>query len=115
MMNQMWLVGRITRDPEVNEVGDEKKVSNITLAVQRPFKNVEGEYETDFIDVTLWNSIASNTAEYCHKGDLVGVRGRLQVDSYENDEGNKVSKLNVVADKVTFLTARQHEEPEAAR
>jgi single-strand DNA-binding protein len=114
MMNQMMLVGRLTRDPEVNEVGENKSVSNITVAVPRPFKNADGEYETDFIDVTLWNDVASKTSEYCKKGDLVGVKGRLQMDSYENDEGKKVSKLQVIADRITFLSSRSHEEPERA-
>ena len=63
----------------------EQMVSNITLAVPRSYKNKEGVYDTDFIDVTLWNAVGENTAEYCRKGDIVGVKARLQADTYEKD------------------------------
>ena len=91
MLNQVVLVGRLTRDPEVIETDNEKKVSNLSLAISRPFKNMDGEYETDFVEVTLWNAIAENTAEYCKKGDVVGIRGRIQVDNYEKDGERKIS------------------------
>lgn len=103
MMNNLMLVGRLVGDPVVKEVGDEKRLSNITLAIPRSYKNEEGIYETDFVDVTLWNGIAENTAQYCKKGDIVGVRGRLQVSSYEI-EGEKQSKLQVIAEKISFLS-----------
>ena len=77
MLNQVIIVGRLVEKPIVEENENEKKVCNITLAVQRSYKNAEGVYETDFIKCTLWNGIAENTAEYCEKGDLVGVKGRL--------------------------------------
>lgn len=114
MLNQIVLVGRLTKDPEVKNVDDTKSVSNITLAVPRNFKNADGEYETDFIDITLWNGVANNTAEYCKKGDIVGVKGRMQTSSYEKDDGTKVSKLDVIAEKVTFLSQAKSE-PEYAR
>ena len=84
----------------------------MTLAIPRSFKNAEGEYETDFVECTLWNNIAENTAEYCKKGDIVGVKGRLQTNNYEKEDGSKVFKLDVVAEKVTFLSSRSKEEPE---
>ncbi len=114
MLNQIVLVGRLTKEPEVKNVDDMKSVSNVTLAIPRSYKNADGEYETDFVDVTLWNGIAQNTAEYCKKGDLVGIKGRVQTDSYENDEGKRVSKLNVIAEKVTFLSQAK-EAPAPAR
>ena len=83
MMNQAMLVGRLTKDPEVVENESGTKYSNLTIAVPRNYKNADGIYETDFIEITLWNSIAENTSKYCKKGDLIGVRGRIQVDSYE--------------------------------
>lgn len=95
MLNQVVVVGRIVEDPVVKEI-DDKKVSNITLAVPRSFKNAEGEYETDFLPVALWNSVAENTAEYCKKGDLVGVKGRMQA---------KDNKLSIVAEKLSFLSS----------
>ena len=113
MLNQAVLVGRLTRDLEVRETENGKMVSNITLAVPRPYKNEEGVYDTDFIDVTLWAGVAENTAEYCRKGDIVGVKARLQADTYEKD-GEKKYALNVVADKVTFLSSKAKAEPEPA-
>lgn len=115
MLNQVVLVGRIVKDLEVKDIGEDKKVANITLAVQRAFKNSEGEYETDFIDISLFNGIAVNASEYCRKGDLIGVRGRLQRDSFENINGEKQFKLNVIAEKVSFLSPKARNEPESER
>ena len=102
MLNQVVIVGRLVEKPITEENENGKKVCNITLAVPRSFKNAEGEYDTDFIKCTLWNIIAENTVEYCYKGDLVGVKGRLQCLS-----GNE---LQVVAEKVTFLSTNKNKE-----
>lgn len=110
MLNQAILVGRLTKEPEVIETENGKKVSNISIAVPRPYKNVNGEYETDFIDISLWNGIAENTAEYCKKGDIIGVKGRIQVDSFEKD-GERKFATKVVAEKITFLSSKTQEEP----
>lgn len=110
MLNQLVLVGRLTKDVEVKEVGDNKKVSTIVLAVPRPFKNANGEYETDFIACNLWNGIAENVAEYCKKGDLIGVKGRIQTDVVEKEDSTKEYTVKVVAEKVTFLSAKKEEE-----
>lgn len=99
MLNQTVLVGRLTSDPEINEV-DGVKVCNITIAVPRSFKNVNGEYDTDFIPVKLHRGIAENTAEYCKKGDLVGVKGRIEIDT---------DTIKVVAERVTFLSSKRDE------
>lgn len=102
MLNQVIIVGRLVARPivEYNESG--RKISEITLAVPRSFKNDEGLYDTDFIKCILWNGIAENTAEYCNKGDLVGVKGRLQCLG-----GNE---LQVVAEKITFLSNNKNKE-----
>ncbi|MBO4245404.1 MAG: single-stranded DNA-binding protein [Bacilli bacterium] len=113
MLNQVVMVGRLTKDPEVIETENGNKVSNIAIAVPRSFKNEEGVYETDFIEVTMWNGIAENTAAYCHKGDIVGVKGRIQVDNYEKD-GEKKSVQKVIAEKLTFLSSKAKSEPEPA-
>lgn len=109
MLNQVILVGRLTSDLEIKEV-NEQKVANFSVAVQRSYKNADGVYEADFINCTAWNNVAINTAEYCHKGDLVGVKGNLTTDSYEDKEGNKryVTKVNV--EKITFLSSKKTEE-----
>lgn len=111
MLNQLVVVGRLTKNPEVIETENGKRVSNIAIAVPRNFKNEKGEYDTDFIEVTMWNSIAENTAEYCRKGDIVGVKGRIQVDNYEKD-GERKSVQKVIAEKVTFLSSKAKSEPE---
>lgn len=104
MLNQMVLVGRLVANPEVKELETGKKVCSVTLAVPRPYKNSQGEYDTDFISCKLWDDIAQNTSEFCKKGDIVGVKGRLQSDTYEKD-GEKKYSLNVIAEKVTFLSS----------
>ncbi len=103
MLNQTVLVGRIVRDPEVKELDTGKKVSNITLAVKDTFKNADGEYNTQFIDVELWGGSAENTAEYCKQGDIVGIKGRIKTDTYEKD-GQTHKKTSIVAETVTFLS-----------
>lgn len=106
MLNQTILVGRIAHEPELRETETGKKVTNVTLAVPRSYKNVEGEYETDFISCVLWQGIAENTVEYCHTGDLVGVKGHLQARQYETEE-NKYHIMEVIAEKITFLSSKK--------
>ena len=109
MLNQTVLVGRIVKDPELRETENGKKVTNITLAVPRSFKNLEGEYDTDFISCVLWKGIAENTVEFCKKGDLVGVKGRIQSRNIEIDEETRKQVVEVVAEKITFLSNRRAE------
>ena len=112
MLNQTVIVGRIARDPELRETENGKKVTNVTLAVPRSFKNSNGEYETDFINCVLWKGIAESTVEYCHKGDLVGIKGRIQSREYTNSEDEKKHVVEVVAEKVTFLSSKRQEADE---
>ena len=109
MLNQVVVVGRLVKDPELKETESGKKVTHVTLAVPRSYKNVNGEYDTDFVDCTLWTGIAESTSEYCKKGDLVGIKGRLETSSYEKDEQKKYF-TSVVAEKVTFLTSKRADE-----
>lgn len=108
MLNQVVLVGRLTSDPEIITTENGKKMSTINIAVQRSYKNMDGLYETDFIRCILWNGVASSTHEYCHSGDIVGVKGRLQTRSYEKEEEKKYV-MEVIADKVTFLSNKKEE------
>ena len=103
MMNQVVLIGRITNTLELKQEEDSIKYAYMKLAVPRSFKNADGEYETDFIGVRLFGTIADSTTEYCKKGDLVGVKGRLQ--NYKN-------KLELVAEKLTFLSSKKANEDE---
>ena len=107
MLNQVVIVGRLVKDPTLEERENGGNYSFITLAVPRSYKNAEGEYETDFIDCVLWNGVASNTVEYCRKGDIVGVKGRIQTRiKEENEEKKKVTEI--IAEKVTFLSSKSN-------
>ena len=109
-MNEVVLVGRLTKDPEVVTTENTKKRALITLAVPRKFKNVDGVYETDFIRVVLWNVIALNTKEYCKTGDLLGVKGRIQINSYKDSEDNTHYSTDIIAEKITFLSSKKIDE-----
>lgn len=111
MLNQTILVGRITKDPEITSTENGKKRTSITLAVNRGYKNTEGIYETDFINCVLWNGIAESTCEYCKKGDIVGIKGRIQTSVYEV-EGITKYNTEVIAEKVTFLSSNKNKETE---
>lgn len=106
MLNQTVIVGRLVKDPELYETENGNKVTNITLAVPRSFKNMDGEYDTDFISCVLWKGIAENTVEYCKKGDLLGVKGRIQSRKINLDEETKREVLEVIAEKVTYLSSK---------
>lgn len=110
MLNQTVLVGRIVKDPELIDTETGKKVSNLTIAVPRSYKNKDGEYDTDFIDCTLWSGLAENTVEYCKKGDLVGIKGRLETEVYEKEDNSTVKNTKLVAEKVTFLSSKNKEQ-----
>lgn len=110
MHNVVYLIGRLTEDPSLKNFGDDKEMLTINLAVQRSYKNENGIYETDFLRCILWNGIAKNTSEYCHKGDLVGVKGRLQTRKYLNEAEEEKYITEVVVDKVSFLASKKDTE-----
>lgn len=105
MHNLVYLIGRLTKDPEPTKLESGKTVTNITLAVNRNFKNSEGIYGVDYIKCTLWNGIATSTCDYTKKGDLVGVKGRIQNNEYTDEENNKKYTYEIIADKVSFLSS----------
>ena len=107
-MNNVMLVGRLVKTPDLFVTETGKKGSFITLAVARPYKNQDGEYETDFLDCTLWTGIAETTAEYCKTGDVIGVIGKLQSRIVENEDGSKQKRMEVVADRVSFISSRNN-------
>lgn len=107
MLNQIVLVGRLVQGPEIKELENGVKASYITLAVPRSHKNSDGIYETDFIPVKLWSGVAENTAEYCRKGDLLVIKGRIQTKQEENK-----NIIEIVAEKVTFLSSRKESKEE---
>ena len=111
MLNQVVLVGRLVRDPELNTTDSKKSVTTVTLAIPRSFKNANGEYDTDFIDCILWENTAKATAEYCHQGDIIGIKGRLQSRVYEKEKEKKYV-VEIIAEKITFLTSKKEDEKE---
>jgi single-strand DNA-binding protein len=106
LINQVTLVGRLTRDPELRVTPEGTYVANVILAVNRNYRNQHGEIDTDFVQCTLWKKIAENTAQYCRKGSVIGVLGRLQTRNYENQEGKRVYVTEVVAEGVRFLSPK---------
>jgi single-strand DNA-binding protein len=109
MINQVILVGRLTKDPELRYTADGTAVANVTLAVNRNFRNANGMVDTDFVNCTLWRRVAENTANYCRKGSIIGVTGRIQTRNYENQEGKRVYVTEVVAESVRFMGGKTAE------
>ncbi len=109
MLNQVVLVGRIVYDLELKKNDNGKKFSTLTLAIPRSFKNMEGNYDTDFIRCLIFDNVAENTKEYCKKGDIVGLKGRLQSRIVEKGE-KKENIMEVIGEKVTFLTSSKTKE-----
>ncbi len=109
MLNQIILVGRLTRDITVNKSDNGVKVATISLAIPRSFKNSDGDYDTDFVDCVAFENIAANTSEYCSKGDVVGVKGRIQTRVVEKDD-KKETIMEIICEKITFLSSKGREE-----
>ena len=106
-MNKSILIGRLTDNPELKTTPNGKYVAEFTLAVNRDFKNAEGNYEADFINCVAFNQAAETISKYVHKGDKFGVEGRIQVRSYTNKEGNKRYITEVVVESFEFLEPKK--------
>ena len=104
-VNRVFLAGRLTRDPEVRYTPSGTAVADLGLAMSERFKTKEGNWEekTVFVDVVVWGRQAETSGEYLYKGSPILVEGRLQLDQWENQQGEKRSKLRVRADRVQFL------------
>ena len=106
MINNVVLVGRMTRDAELRYTPSNQAVAAFTLAVNRNFKNQDGEREADFINVVIWRQQAENLANWVKKGALIGVTGRIQTRSYDNQQGQRVYVTEVVAESFQLLESR---------
>lgn len=106
MLNRIVLIGRLTRDPELRYTPNGRAVCSFTLAVDRPFANQEGNREADFINIVVWSKQGENCAQYLAKGRLAAVDGRLQIRSYDGNDGQRRYVTEVVADNVRFLPGR---------
>lgn len=106
MINNVTLVGRLTRDPELRYTGSGTAVVSFTIAADRPFTNRQGDREADFINCVAWRRTAEVISNYTRKGSLVGLTGRIQTRSYENNEGRTVYVTEVVADQFQMLESK---------
>ena len=106
MINNIVLVGRLTKDVELRYTPQNQATATFSLAVSRSFKNANGERETDFINCVIWRQQAENMANFTHKGSLIGITGRIQTRNYENQQGQRVYVTEVVADSFQLLESR---------
>ena len=104
-MNQVGMIGRITKDPVLRQLSEGRVQASFVLAVTRTFKNQKGE-DADFVLCTVWGKLAENTVKYCGKGSLIGVSGRIQSRSYQKEDGSRVFITEVVGEEVQFLATK---------
>ena len=109
-MNHIVIIGRLTKDPELRYTPNGVAVGIFTVAVDRPINNDNGEREADFIPVVVWQKLAENCANHLKKGRLVAVEGRLQIRSYDTQDGQKRRVAEIVASNVQFLDRGKDEE-----
>jgi single-strand DNA-binding protein len=112
-MNKVILIGRLTADPNLRYTQSGNAVANFTLAVDRPYTSQGSEKEVDFIDIVTWRKLAEVVANNLEKGRLVAVEGRLQIRSYEDQNGVRRKAAEIVADQVKFLDYRRQDEPQS--
>ena len=107
-MNNVSLVGRLTKDVELKYTGSQTAVATGTLAVNRQFKSANGEKETDFINIVAWRKTAEILSNYASKGSQIGITGRIQTRNYEGNDGKRVYVTEVVAESVALLDSKQN-------
>ena len=105
-MNKLFLIGNLTRDPEMSETGSGVAFCRLGIAVNRPYSGSDGERATDFFNVTVWRTHAENCGRYLKKGSKVAIVGSLQNRSYEDKDGNKRQVTDIIASEVEFLSVR---------
>ena len=115
MLNKIFIMGRLTRDPELRRTQNGTAVTSFTLAVDRAFKNADGTKDTDFIDVVAWRTTAEFVAKYFAKGRMAVVEGRLQMRDWTDKEGNKRRNAEVLADNIYFGDSKKDTEDRAGR
>ncbi len=105
-MNKVFLIGNLTRDPEISETNSGVSVCHFGIAVNRNYSSGDGERQTDFFNVTAWRGLAENVGKYCKKGNKVAVTGSIQIRNYEDNQGNRRTAVDIIAQDIEFLTAR---------
>ena len=106
-MNQVALVGRVTKDPILRRLSEGRLQTSFILAVNRSFKNQRGEIDADFILCTMWGKGAENTARHCGKGSLIGVGGRIQSRTYEREDKSRVYVTEVIGEDIRFIATKR--------
>lgn len=109
-MNKVNLIGNLTRDPELTETASGTAVCRFSIAVGRNYSNGNGERETDFFNCTAWRTLAESIARYCEKGKKIAVSGSIQMRTYEDNQGNKRTAVDVVVQEAEFLTPKSRDE-----
>ena len=115
MLNNVIIMGRLTRDPELRRTQGGTAVTSFTMAVDRDFKSQSGEKETDFIDVVAWRNTGEFAAKYLAKGRMAAVEGRIQVRDWQDKDGNRRKSVEVVADNVYFADSKRDSKPKESR
>ncbi|WPC09775.1 single-stranded DNA-binding protein [Globicatella sp. PHS-GS-PNBC-21-1553] len=110
MINNVQLIGRLTRDIDLRKTPQGDSVGRFTLAVDRNYKNKQGEYDADFINCQIWRQAADTLARYAHKGTKIAVDGNIRTGSYENQQGQKVYTTEVVVNNFYFVESRQQQQ-----
>ena len=106
MINNVVLVGRLTKEPDLRYTSNGTAAASFTLAVNRSFKNANGDREADFINCVIWRKPAETLANYAHRGTLLGVTGRIQTRNYENQQGQRIYVTEVVAENFQLLESK---------
>lgn len=112
-MNQLGLVGRITKDPELKSVGDNKTQTKFTLAINRAYRNAEGNTEADYVLCVAWGRLAEHIVKYCGKGSLIGINGRLHTHTYTDKENRRIYSTTAIVEHVRFYALKQNTTTEA--
>lgn len=114
-MNRIFLIGNLTRDPELNETSSGVAVCRFSIAVGRNYTDANGEKQTDFFNCVAWRGLAESIFHYCKKGNKVAVSGSIQLRNYEDNQGIKRTAVDIVVQDVEFLTPKAQEEEEPRR
>ncbi|ARJ21896.1 single-stranded DNA-binding protein [Bacillus sp. TH22] len=107
MMNRVVLIGRLTKEPELYYTKQGVAYARICVAVNRGFRNSLGEQQVDFINCVVWRKSAENVTEYCTKGSLVGITGRIHTSNYDDEQGKRIFRTEVMIESITFLERRR--------
>ncbi len=105
-MNKVFLIGNLTRDPELSETSGGVSVCHFGIAMNRSYSSSNGEQQTDFFNVTAWRGLADNVAKFCKKGNKIAVSGSIQIRNYEDNSGNKRTAVDIIAQDVEFLSPK---------